>query len=110
MIGGLITAGALVSAGSGTIAVGAMTSGSTPDEVEGILQVQMARQIMRAKWRMSIDQSVWQMWTDLERDLIRKQTRLERFSDKNSRGLKDIEQKLATVRNCLLYTSPSPRD
>lgn len=104
MIGGLITAGALVSAGSGTIAVGAMTSGSTPDEVEGILQVQMARQIMRAKWRMSIDQSVWQMWTDLERDLIRKQTRLERFSDKNSRGLKDTERKLATVRRAIRYS------
>lgn len=104
MIGGLITAGALVSAGSGTIAVGAMTSGSTPDDVEGILQVQLARQILRSKWRMPIDRSVWQMWTDLERDLIRKQTRLERFSDKNSRGLKDIEQKLATVRRAIRYS------
>ena len=114
MIGGLVTAGALVSAGSGTIAVGAMTSGSTPDEVEGILQVQLARQILRAKWRMPIDRLVWQMWTDLERDLIRKQTRLERFSDKNSRGLKDIEHKLATVRRAIRYSiekglSPSAR-
>lgn len=112
MIGGLITAGALVSAGSGTIAVGAMTSGSTPDEVEGILQVQLTRQILRAKWRLPMDRSVWQMWTDLERDLIRKLTRLERFSDKNSRGLKDIEQKLATVRKAIRYADEhgfSPR-
>ena len=55
---------------------------------------------------------MWQMWADLERDLIRKLARLERFSDKNSRGLKDIEQKLATVRKAIRYADEhgfSPR-
>ena len=103
MVGGLLTAGALVSAGSGTIAVGMMTAGSTAEEFEGVIQSQLARLILRETWGMSRDESVWHVWTELERDLIRQRSKLERFSDKNAPRLKDTDRKLATVRKAIHY-------
>jgi len=103
MVGGLLTAGALVSAGSGTIAVGMMTAGSTAEEFEGVIHIQLSRLILRDTWRMPCDESVWHVWTELERDLIRQRSKLERFSDKNAPGLKDTDRKLATVRKAIRY-------
>lgn len=103
MVGGLLTAGALVSAGSGTIAVGMMTAGSTAEEFEGVIHIQLARLILRKTWRMPCDESVWHVWTESERDLIRLRSKLERFSDKNAPGLKDTDRKLATVRKAIRY-------
>lgn len=103
MVGGLLTAGALVSAGSGSIAVGVMSTGSTAEEFEGVIHIQLSRLILRETWGMSRDESVWHMWTELERDLIRLRSKLERFSDKNAPGLKDTDRKLATVRKAIRY-------
>ena len=106
MVGGLLTAGALISAGSGTIAVGMMTAGSTAEEFEGVIHIQLARLILRETWGMSRDEpaeSVWHVWTESERDLIRLRSKLERFSDKNAPGLRDTDRKLAAVRKAIRY-------
>lgn len=103
MVGGLLTAGALVSAGSGTIAVGMMTSGSTAEEFEGVIHSQLSRLILRKTWGMTCDEAVWHVWTELERDLIRQRSKLERFSEKNAPGLKETDRKLATVRKAIRY-------
>ena len=103
MIGGLLTAGALVSAGSGTITAGVMSAGSTADEVEGLIHGQLSRLILREKCGLDSDENVWNMWVESERELIRHQRRLERFSDNNSIGLKETEKKLSTLRKAIRY-------
>ena len=80
-----------------------MTAGSTAEEFEGVIHIQLARLILRKTWRMPCDESVWHVWTESERDLIRLRSKLERFSDKNAPGLKDTDRKLAAVRKAIRY-------
>ena len=83
-----------------------MTAGSTAEEFEGVIHSQLSRLILQETWgvpRDERDESVWHIWTEFERDLIRQRLKLERFSDKNAPGLKETDRKLTTVRKAIRY-------
>ena len=71
--------------------------------MEGLIHGQLSRLILREKCGLDSDENVWNMWVESERELIRHQRRLERFSDNNSIGLKETEKKLSTLRKAIRY-------
>ena len=103
MIGGLLSAGSLVSAGSGSIAVGVTSFASSAIEVESLVHGQLSLMILRQTWRLDNDDRIWNVWVDSERDLMQQRQRLARFNDSDSGVLKEIDRKLATVRKAISY-------
>ena len=112
MIGGLITAGTLVSAGSSSIAVGILSSSSSAAEVERLIHGQLSLAILRKRAGLPNDNRLWNVWVETERGLIREQQRISRFSDPNSEAGKEIERKIEALQRAIDYAEEnllSPR-
>lgn len=112
MIGGLITAGTLVSAGSSSIAVGILSSSSSAAEVERLIHGQLSLAILRKRAGLPNDNRLWNVWVETERELIREQQRINRFSDPNSEASKEIERKIEALQRAIDYAEEnllSPR-
>lgn len=103
MVGGLITAGTLISAGSSSIAVGILSSGSSAEEVERLVHGQLSLLILRKKAGIPNDLRIWRVWAETERELIREKQRIDRFSDASSGTRKEITKKIDSIRRALDY-------
>lgn len=105
MVGGLITAGTLVSASTGSAAVGIMSPATTPESVDALVKSQLAVVIMRQKHHLEPDHSIWTSLTETEQQLTREKERLDEFSDPKAASVVALEKKLSSVRAALKYLS-----
>jgi len=98
MIGGLLTAGTLVSVGGGSIAIGLAAPATAAATVEAVVATQLATAILREKHRLNQDPQTWLSLTELDVEVARQLARVECVSDKRSPGLKDLQRKRDAVR------------
>ncbi|WP_291339875.1 alpha/beta hydrolase [Corynebacterium sp.] len=105
MIGGLLTAGTLVSAGTTGIAVGVLSPATSAESVESLVKSQLALVILRARHHLEADDSIWLSLTDTERVLRRERARLAEFSDPRADIIVELDRKLRAVDAALAYMS-----
>lgn len=105
MIGGLLTAGTLVTAGGGSIALGLAGVGATAEVVEAIVWAQLAAAILRQRQRLEQDPNTWPGLAEMGTALRRERARLEPISDGSAPSLKELQRKLAAVDRALIYLS-----
>nr|WP_256128144.1 hypothetical protein [Arthrobacter sp. SDTb3-6] len=112
MIGGLITAGALVGgggllvgSGGGTMVTGLAGDETSVDQFEGFLALQLAAVILRQQHKIDTDPSVWQMLTELEIRVSRQHERLDEISDPKSSAVASLAKKRIIVKRALKYMS-----
>ncbi len=103
MIGGLLTAGTLVSAGTTGIAVGVLSPATSAESVEALVKSQLAVVIMRSRQHLEYDPSIWFALVETERVLRRERSRLGEFSDPKSEVIVELDKKLATVTAALAH-------
>lgn len=103
MIGGLLTAGTLVTAGGGGIAFGFASPGTTAESLEALVVFQLAAEILRKKEGIEPDWSVWRNLVETESQLRREYERLDEFSDKSGKSMKELRQKIEAVERVLKY-------
>ncbi len=115
MMGGLLTAGALLTAGGGGVAFGLAGASTTAATLEAIVERRLAAEILRKKQGLKPDPDVWTVLTEIERQVRRDYERLDELSDPDSSSLKDLRRKIETVERALTYLKendlePSPDD
>ncbi|WP_374009885.1 hypothetical protein [Leifsonia sp. LS-T14] len=103
MIGGLVTAGALVTAGGGGIAFGLASPGTTAETLVAVVERQLAAEIVRLKQGLSPDPGVWKTLVETEIEVRRQHERLDEFSDESGATLKELKRKLETLERAISY-------
>lgn len=103
MIGGLLTAGSLVSAGASGIAVGVMSPANSAESVEAMVRSQLAALILRKLYGFSGDDDIWNTWVESEVFLTREVNRLDEISDKDAPGLAELRRKLEAIKAAIRY-------
>jgi hypothetical protein len=101
MIGGVLTAGTLVSAGTGSIRAGLATSGTTADVAEAVVAAQLAAAVLRSLQGLDQDPSLWGDLLDARAALERELARLEAVSDDSAPSLKQLQRKLDIIEEAL---------
>lgn len=112
MIGGLITAGALVSgggllvgSGGGTMVAGLAGDETSVDQLEGFIALQLAAVILRQQHKIDNDPAVWQLLTEIEIKVSREHERLDEISDKKAASVAALAKKRTLVGRALKYMS-----
>jgi hypothetical protein len=103
MIGGLLTAGALVGAGGGSVAVAVANSGTSVQEAEAVVALQLAAAILRRKEHLDLDPETRPGFVQIAHEIRREKARLEHFSDEKSPTIRVLDKKLATVERAIAY-------
>lgn len=103
MIGGLLTAGTLVGAGSGGIALGLASPGTTAEALEAVVVRQLSAAILRKKQLLEQDPTIWKNLAEIEAEVRRQYERIDEFSDKDSASVKELERKIKAVERALNY-------
>lgn len=103
MIGGLITAGSLVTAGGGGIAYGLAGPGTSAETVETVVERQLAAEILRQMHGLEPDPAVWRNLVETEIEIRRQHERLDEFSDDSASTLKELKRKLVATERALKY-------
>lgn len=112
MIGGLITAGALVGGGGilvgtggGTIATGLAGSETSAEEFEGVVALKLAAEILRKSQGVENDPNVWHLLERVETRVNRLHERLDEISDPKAPAVKELAKKRLIVKRALQYMS-----
>ena len=66
MIGGLLTAGTLLTAGGSVIALGLASPGTTAETLEAVVTRQLAAAILRHRQDLERDPAAWRVLTETE--------------------------------------------
>lgn len=110
MIGGLITAGALVGgggllvgSGGGTIAAGLSGAETTAEVFEGVVSLQLAAVILRQGQGVESDPAVWHFLVGVETRVNRQHERLDEISDPKATAVRELAKKLTVVKRALQY-------
>lgn len=114
MIGGLITAGALVGgggllvgSGGGTMAAGLSGAATTAEEFEGIISLQLAVEILRKSQDIASDPDVWHFLVAVETKVNREHERLDEISDPKAPAVRVLAKKRIVVKRALQYMMES---
>lgn len=112
MIGGLITAGALiggggllVGTGGGTMAMGLSGTDTSAEELESVVALQLAAEILRREQKLDNDPHVWLFLAGIETRVNRLHERLDEISDPKAPGVRELEKKRTIIRRALKYMS-----
>ena len=103
MMGGLITAGALATAGGGGIAFSLASSGTTADTVAAVFERQLAAAILRRRNNIEQDSFFWRILVETEIEVRRQYERLDEFSDESAQSLKELKRKIEAIERALEY-------
>lgn len=103
MIGGLLTAGTLVTAGGGGIAFGLASPGTTAETVEAVVGAQLAAAILRHRQGLEQDPNIWSSLIETAIAVRREHSRLEALSDESAPTLKELRRKLVVIDRALTY-------
>ncbi len=110
MIGGLITAGALVGGGGilvgtggGTIVTGLSGSETSAEEFEGVVSLKLAAEILRNCQDVENDPNVWHLLEGVETRVNRLHERLDEISDPKAPAVRELAKKLIIVKRALKY-------
>lgn len=103
MIGGLLTAGTLVTAGGGGIALGLASPATTAEALQSVLARHVAIEILRKKLDLGSDPAVWALLVRTEIEVRREHEMLDEFSDASALTLKELKRKIAAVERALAF-------
>lgn len=103
MIGGLLTAGTLIGAGSGGVAFGLASSGTSAETFEAVVCRQLTAVILRQQQGMEQDPAIWQSLVETEIEVRRQHERLDEFSDDSALSLKELKRKIEAIARALNY-------
>ncbi|WP_185740153.1 hypothetical protein [Microcella putealis] len=103
MVGGLLTAGTLVSAGGGTVAYGLANVSVSAEVFEDVVERRVATAILRKMSGLEPDAAVWFTLTEVEIELRREHERLDEYSDRNAPSLRALKKKIAIVERALRF-------
>ena len=90
-------------AGSGGIAFGLASPGTSAETLESVVERQLAAVILRQLQHLEQDPRVWEMLTDIEVEVRREHERLDEFSDDSAPGLKELKRKIVAIERALNY-------
>lgn len=103
IIGGLLTAGTLVSAGGGGIAYGLAGQSTSAETFEAVVEWRLTVPILRHSQRLDQDPAVWRVLTEIERQVRRQLERMDEFSDDTAPGIENLRRKVTTVELALQF-------
>lgn len=103
MVGGLLTAGTLVSAGGGTVAFGLASTSVSAEVFEEVVERRVATAILRKMSSLEPDPAIWFTLSEVEIELRREHERLDEYSDRSSPSLRMLKKKIATVERALRF-------
>lgn len=103
MLGGLLTAGTLVTARGDGIAVGLANSGTTAETLEAVVARPLAAAILRQLQHLEQDRAVWRILVETEIVVRREHERLDEFSDESAPALKELKRKIEAIERALKY-------
>lgn len=103
MIGGLLTAGTLVSVGGGGVAVGLASPATTAQAVEAYVSTQLTAALLRKKQGFDDDLTTWENLAATGIELRRDLARLDTVSDDGAPALKQLQRKLKAIDRTLTY-------
>lgn len=107
MIGGLMTAGAMVGAGSSSVAVALASGGTTLQQVEAVLTLSLADAIARQKRDLDVPPDLRAGLVEMATEIRRELARLGVYSDDGAATLKTLRGKLSTVERALTFVDES---
>ncbi|WP_331713148.1 alpha/beta hydrolase family protein [Corynebacterium suranareeae] len=105
MMGGLVTAGTLLTVGGGSLTVGALSSVNATEEIEARVVQKLSLAILWQRHEIDRTHEVWEEFAEAERQIVREHTRLKNVSDSSSPILKALEQQRSTIERALKYLS-----
>ena len=103
MIGGLLTAGTLVSAGGGSIAIGLASPTTSAATVEAVVESQLAAAVLRRLQGLEQQRETWIGLEEMRSEFRRQYERLDEISDESAPTLKDLRSKIRAVDRAVAY-------
>lgn len=103
MIGGLFSSGALLSAGTGTLALSLSNARASADAVEEMLVLPLVEADLRKKQNLEDDASIWFELVEAEGNVRREYQQLVPFCDHKAARLKDLTSKLTSIERALAF-------
>ncbi|WCI09676.1 hypothetical protein PJ267_09260 [Arthrobacter sp. OVS8] len=103
MLGGLLTAGTLVTARGDGIAFGLANSGTTAETLEAVVARPLAAAFLRQRQHLEQDRAVWRLLVETEIVVRREHERLDEFSDESAPALKELKRKIEAIERALKY-------
>jgi hypothetical protein len=103
MIGGLLTAGSLVTAGGGGIAYGLASTTTTAEVVEALIGAQLAAALLRQRQGLERDPTMWTTLVETAEAVRRELARLESISDDSATTIKELRRKLVAIDRALAF-------
>ncbi|MGP5593705.1 hypothetical protein [Corynebacterium flavescens] len=101
MIGGLFSSGALLSAGSGTLALSLSNTRASAAVVEEMLVLPLVEAELRKKLKLEANPSIWFEIVEAEMNVRREYQQLVPFCDHKSAALKGLKSKLTSIVRAL---------
>lgn len=105
MMGGLVTAGTLLTVGGGSLTAGVLSSVNTTEEIEALVVQKLSLAILWQRHEIDRTHEVWEEFAEAERLIVREHTRVKNVSDSSSPILKAFEQQRSTIERALRYLS-----
>ncbi|WP_245670225.1 alpha/beta hydrolase [Corynebacterium crudilactis] len=105
MVGGLVTAGTLLTVGGGSLTVGALSSVNTTEEIEAFVVQKLSLAILWQRHEIDRTEEIWTALAEAERHIVRELMRVKEVSDGSSPILKGLEQQRTTIGKALKYLS-----
>ncbi len=103
MIGGLLTAGTLATAGGGGIAIGLAAPGTAAAAVEAVVAMHLTAAILRELQGIPQDPNTRSSLAELESAVARQLARLKEVSDESAPTLKELQRKRDAIDRALDY-------
>lgn len=103
MIGGLYSAGALLTAGSSTLAFSLSNLGKSAEEIEEMLILPLAEAQLSVTRNLQPDPSIWFDIVEAEIQLQRQHEHLRAFNDSKSALLSELERKLKALGKAIAF-------
>lgn len=103
MIGGLFSSGALLSAGTGTLALSLSNAGNSAEVTEELLIIPLTEAELRKLRGLDENPRIWFEIVEAEIQIQRQYAHLAAFCDPKSSVLDDLGAKLRTIRNAIEF-------
>lgn len=101
MIGGLLAAGTLFTAGNSGVVVMLASSETSAEAVEAVLSIQLSAALLRQRQGLPQDSRTWAGISNIAAVLRRELARVSEISDESAPSVKELKKKLATTERAL---------
>lgn len=103
MMGGIVTAGTLMTVGGGSLGLGALSSADSSEEVEALVVKKLSLALLWQKYNPDRIPEIWHELVESERYLRRELSRISSVSDANSPVLLGLKRKCKSLNKAVRY-------